>query len=168
MGGRVNPHSRSRPVGDPLDLVETALDARGLRPHRMRRKGAEGLRAICPACGERNPTKLLVTRGDRAPLTIHCFAGCEWSRVLDALGLPWEVALAGEEQTIWRRWHTREGETLAHCRRAVREAERWVQALERGAAEGPSPAGPLRLAAELVDLEAGRRGLGVPPARWTR
>ena len=161
----MNPNARARPAGDPLDLVETALDARGLRPHRMRRGIHEGLRAVCPSCGERNPTKLLVTRGSRVPLTIHCFAGCEWSRVLDALGLPWEIALIEEEQTVWRRWHARDTNALAHARRAVREAERWVAALERGAAEGPSPAGPLRLAGELVDLEAGRRGTRPRPRR---
>jgi hypothetical protein len=64
---------------DPYDLVVAALEATGrtLDRYGMTR---------CPAHADSEPS-LRVSRGDRHPVVLHCFAGCPIEHVLTALGL---------------------------------------------------------------------------------
>lgn len=151
-------------MGDPLATVHAALEAADCDPSKF---GAVSVRARCPACGEHNRYKLLVSRGDRAPLRITCFAGCPWDRVLDALGLEPGIALNDSERDMLAHWELCEAESIRHARAAVAAAAEWVERLGRGEAVGPSPSGPLRLAARLTD-DAARRVRGVTPVRWGR
>lgn len=152
----MNPRRNAQLAGDPLVLMHTSLEARCCEPTPIAK---DRFRAICPVCGTANRSKLSVARGRHAPLVVRCFAGCEWGDVLDAVGMPWEAALGEGERVVWRRWHARDREAIRQCLDALGAAARWVKDLERGA-EGPSPAGPLLLAARLVDDEARRRGIG--------
>lgn len=141
------------PLGDPLDLIHDSLESRGCGPHRT---GKNGLRAICPACGETNRSKLSVKRGVSVPLVIHCFGGCDWQQVLDATGLPYTVALGEQDAEVFRRVVVRDAETLRHLRAAVEHCRLLVRKLETGEPVDWTDGGPLRLAARLVD-DAARR-----------
>ena len=143
------------PFGDPLDLVFSSLESRGYQPHMS---GNDALRSICPSCGETNRTKLAVRRGKGVPLVIHCFAGCDWSEVLDSLGMPYSVALGEAEVAVWRRVTVRDQTTLDQLRAAVEHGRLLVRKLERGEAVDWTDGGPLRLAARLVDEVAARDG----------
>lgn len=70
-----------------------ALKNAGCQP----RFSGKEIRAICPACGGQNHSKLAVGLGRREGIVVHCFAGCAGIEILDALGLrpPMPERLAG-------------------------------------------------------------------------
>ncbi len=70
-----------------------ALKNAGCQP----RQSGKEIRAICPACGGKNRSKLAVGLGRRDGIVVHCFAGCGGIEILDALGLrpPLPERLAG-------------------------------------------------------------------------
>lgn len=144
-------------IGDPLEVLRSSLESRGCEPQTLRNGTREGLRAICPSCGKRNRSKLSVRRGDHAPLVVHCFAGCDWREVLDAVGLPYSVALGEREVEVWRSFTTRNEVALERCEAALEQASDAVRALRRGD-RAENPAGALRLAAALLDDEVRARG----------
>jgi hypothetical protein len=63
-----------------IDTVLSALS-------KPRKSGAGAWRARCPACGDKNSTKLSVRECDDGRVLIKCFAGCGIDEVLGAMGL---------------------------------------------------------------------------------
>ena len=57
------------------------LEAHGLRP----RKQGRGVKAMCPAHEDRNPSLSVQDKPDG--VAVKCFAGCEFTAIRDALGL---------------------------------------------------------------------------------
>ena len=69
----------------------SALDREGCRP----RKSGDGWSARCPSHDDRNPS-LSVSEGDTQEVVVHCFAGCGFEDIRDALGLDrWDARPAG-------------------------------------------------------------------------
>ena len=66
----------------PTQLVRDALDARDLGPHGPDHK----YMARCPAHHDRSPS-LSVSEGRDGQALVHCFAGCGFDDVVNALGL---------------------------------------------------------------------------------
>ena len=60
----------------------SALERAGCRP----RKSGGGWSARCPCHDDKHPS-LSVSEGDTQPVVATCHAGCEFSAILDALGL---------------------------------------------------------------------------------
>lgn len=52
----------------------------------VRSSGHDRWNALCPSHSDRNPS-LAVTRGERVPILLHCFAGCDVGQIVSALGL---------------------------------------------------------------------------------
>ena len=52
----------------------------------VRRAGKGRWIARCPHHNDRRPS-LAITKGDRVPILLHCFAGCDPDQVVGALGL---------------------------------------------------------------------------------
>ena len=69
-----------------LERLVTALEQHGCR---VRWRGLTKVRAHCPAHHDRNPSLAIDLRDDT--LLLHCFAGCQTLRVLQALGLTWSA-----------------------------------------------------------------------------
>jgi hypothetical protein len=63
--------------------IDTVLGALS----KPRKSGAGAWRARCPACGDKNSTKLSVRECDDGRVLIKCFAGCGIDEVLGAMGL---------------------------------------------------------------------------------
>jgi hypothetical protein len=53
----------------------------------VRSSGRNRWRARCPSCGGKNASKLSVCDADDGRVLLHCFAGCEVSAIVGALGL---------------------------------------------------------------------------------
>ena len=69
---------------DPLTLIEQRLHANG---NTVKRQG-DRLQATCPTHNDNNPS-LTVMRGTTQPVVIHCHAGCDTTKILEALHLTW-------------------------------------------------------------------------------
>lgn len=67
---------------DPLDIVLTALEARGCNP----RRSGRGWSAKCPAHEDKSASFSL-TRADDGHARLRCFTGCDWDALVQALGL---------------------------------------------------------------------------------
>jgi len=52
-----------------------------------RKSGKDQWRARCPACGDKNQTKLSVKDAGDGRVLLHCFAGCSVDEVVGAMGL---------------------------------------------------------------------------------
>lgn len=57
---------------------------------RPRKSGPDSIRARCPACGDKNQTKLSVKETGDGRILLHCFAGCSPDDVVGELGLKLE------------------------------------------------------------------------------
>lgn len=66
----------------PVDLVLSALEARGCNP----RRSGDGWVARCPSHEDRNPS-LSVSEGRDGRALVYCFAGCSIKEIVAALGL---------------------------------------------------------------------------------
>lgn len=55
------------------------------KPHSS--KAGASVRAVCPACGGSNRSKLIVTEQPTGNVLIHCFSGCAPADILNAIGL---------------------------------------------------------------------------------
>lgn len=64
----------------------------------VRATGENRWMARCPAHDDKSPSLSLAER-DGKPL-IHCFAGCEATSVLDAIGLEWSEILPDNQHTV--------------------------------------------------------------------
>ena len=62
-------------VGDFLSLLKGVRSA-----------GENRWIARCPHHNDRSPS-LAITKGDRVPILLHCFAGCDVDQIVGALGL---------------------------------------------------------------------------------
>ena len=78
---------------DPLTLIEQRLHANG---NTVKRSG-DRLQATCPTHDDTNPS-LTVMRGTTQPVVIHCHAGCDTTRILEALHLTW-ADISNERET---------------------------------------------------------------------
>lgn len=78
--------------------------------------------ARCPAHGDKPPSLSIRDTGDR--VLIHCFAGCDPSGVLRAVGLDWP-----DIYPAWGSWPLARGYSVTRGR-AMRELERRVGQLE--------------------------------------
>src|SRR5438067_1150612 len=65
----------------PFERVIDALRQHGCRP----RVRGDSVRAFCPAHDDRYPSLGITAKPGR--VLLHCFGGCRYVRVLDALGL---------------------------------------------------------------------------------
>src|ERR1700722_12205329 len=63
----------------------------------VRSAGHDRWNALCPSHSDRNPS-LAVTRGERVPILLHCFAGCDVGRIVDALGLELSDLMPGRDR----------------------------------------------------------------------
>ena len=66
----------------PFERFIRVLEARG---YRVKRRGADQVRATCPAHSDARPSLVLTRRDDR--VLVHCHAGCRTSALVAALGL---------------------------------------------------------------------------------
>ena len=78
---------------DPLTLIEQRLHANG---NTVKRQG-DRLQATCPTHNDNNPS-LTVMRGTTQPVVIHCHAGCDTTKILEALHLTW-ADISNERET---------------------------------------------------------------------
>lgn len=62
----------------PIDLVLSRLESF--------RKSGKGFKALCPAHSDRTPS-LSLKEGEDGRVLLHCFAGCDASAVVQAIGL---------------------------------------------------------------------------------
>jgi hypothetical protein len=69
-----------------FEQVLRAVEARGLRVATCNRDQARAM-VECPAHADRTPS--LSIRGADSKALLHCFAGCETDRIVEALGLEW-------------------------------------------------------------------------------
>lgn len=136
---------------DRFEMLRDALDQKGCAPT----WGDDRFRAICPACGNSNRTKLLVTRGRKLPVLVTCFAGCDWRDVLMALGLSANFAMPPSADAFNKpqRWILSEPETHSFALASLRSAQAWIDGL-RGGARASSVHGTLALASEMIRSEA--------------
>lgn len=72
---------------DPLETLFAALDELRLREQNFR-AGRDGWTCCCPAHPDKTPS-LSITQLPDGNVRLHCFAGCEQSSILEALGLRW-------------------------------------------------------------------------------
>jgi hypothetical protein len=82
---------------DPFETIREALDAAGCAP-----SGEYVIRARCPAHDSRSCNSLKVSRGDRWPIVMRCYAECATGDILKALDLPWRVLLDASAETAVR------------------------------------------------------------------
>jgi hypothetical protein len=76
----------------PIEKVTEALDRRELRVV----KSGSGLMAQCPAHDDRSPSLSITEAGDR--ILLNCHRGCEFSEIMEALGLEQADAFEGKPE----------------------------------------------------------------------
>lgn len=72
--------------GSNVNRITTPVDSVLSRLERVRVARGESFMAVCPAHEDRVPS-LSITEGQDGRVLIHCFAGCDTSDVVAALGL---------------------------------------------------------------------------------
>lgn len=129
-----------------MAVIRAALEQADCRPS----GGDRRFRAICPSCGARSATKLLVSEGNTA-IGITCFAGCEWHEVLSSLGLPHTVAFLGSGE--FRLWRATSVELKDYALGVLGTTDKWKDAVAAGRRPPPFH-GSLLLVARLIREQA--------------
>jgi hypothetical protein len=89
-------------------VIADALHRHGCRPTAIGQDGL-GCKAYCPAHDDeegRNPSLTVNVKNGR--LVLHCWVGCKWEAIVDALGLRWEEVFPDLERGNWVGSHRRE------------------------------------------------------------
>ena len=81
-----------------IDLVVSALEARGCRP----KKTTNGYVSLCPVHegdGGKHKPSLGISQGDKQPVVFKCGAGCSAEAIIAALNLEWKDVCADNPDT---------------------------------------------------------------------
>ena len=87
-------------IGTENYLLKQALAALEAMGKKVKPRGANKWMAQCPAHNDQRPS-LSITEGEGGRLLLHCFAGCTFESILDAMGLRKEKANMDNKQEMF-------------------------------------------------------------------